>query len=109
MIRTPAAVLLCLALAACRPEADMPPTTDSASPPAAPGVTPTIQDVKRAHEAELMALRGVVSVGIGLDGAGNPAIMVGLDSPRAQTEPEIPPMLEGYPVVTQVVGTIRPL
>lgn len=37
-----------------------------------------IHEIKRQNEKRLMALCGVVSVGVGRDSGGNPAIIVGL-------------------------------
>ena len=70
-------------------------------------MTPPIQDVKKKHEARLMSLPGVVSVGIGRDPQGNPAVIVGLDSPRSETQARIPPQLDGYPLLTQIVGPLK--
>lgn len=67
----------------------------------------TIHEVKTKHAQRLLALPGVVSVGIGKDADGNPAVVVGLDGPRPENEAEIPDVLEGYPVVTQVIGAIK--
>jgi hypothetical protein len=66
----------------------------------------TIEQVKAAHERELLARPGVVSVGIGRDDQGRPAIVVGLDKPHAQTQAALPRVLEGYAVRTEIVGTI---
>jgi len=68
---------------------------------------PTIQEVKAEHVDRLMALPGVVSVGIGRDGAGNPAIVIGLDGPRPDTRAGLPASLEGYPVVVHAIGPIK--
>ena len=70
-------------------------------------MTPSIQDVKKKHEARLMSLPGVVSVGIGRDPQGNPAVIVGLDSPRSETQARIPPQLDGYPLQIQIVGPLK--
>ena len=70
-------------------------------------MSPSIKDVKARHEAHLLALQGVVSVGIGRAKDGTSAIIVGLDSPRPDGEPQIPRSLEDYPVVVQVVGPIK--
>lgn len=71
------------------------------------GISPSIQEVKKKHEASLLALPGVVSVGIGSDKDGNPAIIVGLDGPRPETEALVPRLLEDYPVLVQIVGKIN--
>jgi hypothetical protein len=70
-------------------------------------MTPSIQDVKKKHEARLMSLPGVVSVGIGRDPQGNPAVIVGMDSPRAETQAQIPTQLDGYPLLIQIVGPLK--
>ncbi len=67
----------------------------------------SIREVKREHESRLMALPGVVSVGIGLDKDRNPAIRVGLDGPRPKTEAKAPRSLQGYPVEVYVIGKVR--
>ena len=71
-------------------------------------MSPSIKDVKAKHEARLMALPGVVSVGIGRAEDGSSAIIVGLDAANPNIETQIPQSLEDYPVVVQVIGTIKP-
>ena len=70
-------------------------------------MTSPIQDVKKKHEARLMSFPGVVSVGIGRDPQGNPAVIVGMDSPRPETQVRIPPQLDGYPLLIQIVGRLK--
>ncbi len=70
---------------------------------------PSIQEVKQQHEARLLALPGVVSVGIGRDSKGEPVIVVGLDKVRVETEVEIHKTLGDTPIIMQIVGTIKPL
>ncbi len=70
-------------------------------------MAPSIQDVKKQHEARLLAIPGVVSVGIGLDPGGQPAIIVGLKAPDPEAEAKIPSSLDGYPVLIQIVGAIE--
>jgi hypothetical protein len=67
----------------------------------------SIQEVKKKHEAKLMALPGVVSVGIGRDKDGNPAVVVGLDGSRAEIKGKIPAQLDGHPLIIQVIGPVR--
>ena len=67
----------------------------------------TIEEAKARHADSLLALPGVVSVGIGRDGAGNPAIIIGLDRARQPGDSLLPSSLEGHPVVVQVIGEIR--
>lgn len=67
----------------------------------------SINDVKAQHEERLLQLPGVVSVGIGQDKNGNPAIIVGLAHPDPETESQLPNRLEGYPVLVRIVGRIK--
>ena len=71
------------------------------------GMPFSIKEVKRIHEARLLALPGVVSVGLGRDDHGNPAIIVGLDRSRPKTEAQLPCALDHYPVVVQIIGPIK--
>ena len=50
---------------------------------------------------------GVVSVGIGLDPKGNQAIIVGLGASNPEIEANIPQMIEGFPVITKIIGTLK--
>lgn len=68
---------------------------------------PSIQDIKRQHEARFLAMPGVVSVGIGRDEQGHPAIIVCLDRPCPETETQLPQSLQDYPIVVQTIGPIR--
>ena len=67
----------------------------------------SIKDVKTQHEERLLQIPGVVSVGIGLDENGKPAIIVGLERPDPETESQLPSQLEGYPVVVRIVGRVK--
>lgn len=101
MSRGLAVGLLAISVGACQVEGEV--TSSAGATP-----TPSIQAVKRAHEEAFLAMPGVVSVGLGLDAGGQPAIVVGLDRPRPETSARLPQTLEGYPVVVTVVGTLRP-
>jgi hypothetical protein len=69
-----------------------------------------INDVLRAHDKELLAVPGVVGVFVGLlEDGKTPCLKVMLAQKSAETERAIPKMLEGYPVVVEVTGEIRPL
>jgi hypothetical protein len=68
---------------------------------------PTIQDVKARHAPRLLALPGVVSVGIGRAAEGHEVIVVGLDRPRPETQADLPTLLEGYPVRVEIIGAVR--
>jgi hypothetical protein len=70
-------------------------------------MTDDIYNVKRQNEAQLMSLPGVVSVGIGQDPNGQPAIVVGLAAAAPATERRVPDHISGFPVIIQTVGTIK--
>jgi len=70
-------------------------------------VSPTVQDVNAKHAERLMAMPGVVSVGIGKNPDGQFVIVVGLDGPRPKTVEQIPKVLEGYPVRVEVIGPVK--
>ena len=72
-----------------------------------PDMSLSIQEVKKQHEALLLDMPGVVSVGIGLDPNGQQAIIVGLDGLHPETRTKIPTLLEGFPVVIQIVGPLK--
>jgi hypothetical protein len=69
---------------------------------------PTIQEVKAKHERRLLALPGVVSFGIGRGPDGAAVLIVGLDGPRPETVAVLPKTLDGFPVRTEIIGTLRP-
>ena len=71
------------------------------------GMPSSIKEVKKQHEARLLELPGVVSVGIGLNKNGQSVIIIGLDGRNAETEAQLPSMLEGYPVEVRIVGTVK--
>jgi hypothetical protein len=70
-------------------------------------MSPSIQEVKKRHEARFLDMPGVVSVGIGLDSNGNQAIIVGLDASNPEIEANIPEMVEGFPVNTKIIGSLK--
>ena len=66
----------------------------------------TIQQAKEKHQERLMALPGVVSIGIGLSGEEK-VIIIGLDGKKSDTEETLPKQLEGFKVIYQVTGSIK--
>jgi len=68
-----------------------------------------INVVKEAHEAEFLALRGVVGVYIGQTDTGDSCIYVMIAKKNPDLERRIPASLEGYPVRVQETGEIRPM
>ena len=67
----------------------------------------SIQDVKAQHEADLMAVPGVVSVGIGMDDDGNKVIVVGVESNQPEILAQVPQAVDGYPIRVDVVGKMK--
>jgi hypothetical protein len=67
----------------------------------------TIQEAKAKHAPRLLALPGVVSVGVGRDAEGREAIVIGLDRARPETQGRLPAELEGYRVRVQVIGPVK--
>jgi hypothetical protein len=72
--------------------------------------SPDINAVLHAHDRELLAINGVVGVYVGLlDDGKTPCLKVMVVAKTAELERAIPKLLEGYPVVLEVTGEIRPL
>ncbi len=70
-------------------------------------VADDIKQIKAEHEQRLLALPGVVSIGIGLDADGNQAIVVGVEKDDPQLARQIPDELDGYAVIVRQVGSIE--
>src|SRR5688572_8131613 len=69
-----------------------------------------INEVLAAHEKELMQVPGVVGVFVGLaPDKKTECIKVMLKAPDPAAEKKIPKQLDGYSVITEVTGEIRPL
>jgi hypothetical protein len=69
-----------------------------------------INAVLAAHDRQLLALPAVVGVYVGVLADGKtPCLKVMLARPTPETERKIPREIEGYPVVTEISGEIRPL
>ena len=70
-------------------------------------MSPTIQEVKAKHADRLLAMQGVVSVGIGKEADGKYVIIIGLDGPHSETVDQLPKALDGYPVRVQIIGPVK--
>jgi hypothetical protein len=69
-----------------------------------------INAVLAAHDRQLLDLPAVVGVYVGVLADGKtPCLKVMLARPTPDTERKIPREIEGYPVVTEISGAIRPL
>ena len=74
------------------------------------GAQRDIHQVLTAHQAELMKVPGVVGVFVGLGEDGKTeCIRVMLKESNPTAEKAIPKSLEGFRVVPEVTGEIRPL
>lgn len=99
-----ACVVTCAMLAVIGPHFKLMAQKESATPQR------DINDVLRAHDKELLAIPGVVGVYVGvLEDGKTPCLKVMLARASAETERALPKTLEGYPVVVEVTGEIRPL
>jgi hypothetical protein len=69
-----------------------------------------INVVLRTHDKELLAIPGVTGVYVGVLGDGKTACLkVMLVRHNAEAESVLPREIEGYPVITEISGEIRPL
>ena len=69
-----------------------------------------INVVLAAHDKELLAIADVVGVYAGtMQDSQTPCLRVMLARKNPESERKIPRMIDGYPVVIQVTGTIRAL
>lgn len=69
-----------------------------------------INAVLADHDDRLLKIRGVVGVYVGLSADGKtPCLTVMVSERRAAAEQPIPASIEGYPVVIEVTGELRPL
>ena len=63
-----------------------------------------------AHQDELMSIPGVIGVFVGLaEDEKTECIRVMLKAPDPAAEKQIPKTLDGFRVITEVTGEIRPL
>jgi len=68
-----------------------------------------INAVLRDHDQDLLALPGVVGIYVSSVGENDqPCLKVMLDREVLQTKRTIPKLIEGYPVVCEVTGEVRP-
>ena len=70
--------------------------------------TDDILTVKERHEGQLLAIPGVVGVGIG-ERAGEQHVVVMVEERTAEHDRQVPDTLEGYPVLIEVTGPIDAL
>jgi hypothetical protein len=92
---------LCLGMASCRENFE-----DAADEGLMAGTT--IEEVLKQNADRLMSIPGVVGTAISQCG-GKPCIRVLVVKKTADVTNKIPSVLEGYPVVVEETGPIRPL
>ena len=68
----------------------------------------TIEEALKQNADRLMSTPGVVGIAVGECG-GKPCIRVLVDRKTAELTKKIPSALEGYPVVVEETGPIRPM
>ena len=69
-----------------------------------------INVVLAAHDKELLAIPGVVGVYVGtLEDRRTPCLKVMLARKTPESARKVPRSIEGYPVIVEVTGEIRPL
>lgn len=67
----------------------------------------SIREVTARHAEELMALPGVVSVGIGRTEEGVAIIVVGLEREAPSARRGLPEQIDGFEVRAEIVGRYR--
>ena len=72
--------------------------------------TRDINAVLRAHDRELLAIKGVAGVYVGLLDDGKTACLkVMVVAKTAEIEKAVPKTIGGFPVIIEVTGEIKPL
>ncbi|MFO7610566.1 MAG: hypothetical protein R6X35_15495 [Candidatus Krumholzibacteriia bacterium] len=97
-LRTVATLLLVLALAACGPPRQEE-TVDR----------PDIMSVVDTHAPRLIAIEGVAAIAVGALDSGEPCVRIYVVALTDALRAQLPPTLEGWPVVLEESGEIRPL
>jgi hypothetical protein len=68
-----------------------------------------IKEVIKQHSTEIMSIPGVVGLYQGETDDGKPCIKVMLEKESNEIEQKIPKKLDGYPVIIDVTGKIKPM
>ena len=69
-----------------------------------------INAVLRDHDRKLLAIPGVVGVYVAvLEDGKTPCLKVMLARKTPESERDVPKSIEGYPVISEVTGEIKPL
>lgn len=67
----------------------------------------TVQEVKSQHVTQIMAIPGVVSMGIGRNSQGESVIVIGVVSDKTSIISALPTELDGYKVEHHVIGSVK--
>lgn len=70
---------------------------------------PSIKEVIQQHSSEILSIPGVVGIYEGETKAGNPCIKIMTEKESQEIEDKIPKSLNGYPVIIEVTGKIKPM
>jgi hypothetical protein len=103
-LRSAATILLSLLAAACIRTA--PPAPKEGAPHVPP---PPIEKVVDRYAPELMKIPGVNMVYVGQSDDGKPCIRVGFVKLPSPDSSRVPQTLDGWPVVVEESGEIKPL
>ena len=106
--RRPAALLLILAAAFAIQAAGCGKSPENKGGAPAMSTEDAIR-VMDAHVKELMAISGVIGVAVGALDDGKPCITVLVSRKTSEHGNRIPKEIEGYPVVIEESGEIRPM
>lgn len=68
-----------------------------------------IDEVLRDHDQEILAIPGVSMIYVGVDSEGEPCLKVGVVQATPEVEERIPKTLEGWPVLVEETGEVRPM
>jgi hypothetical protein len=82
--------------------------SDSRDAGEGPVAKSTIQDIVKKNTDFLLSIPGVRGVAVGQKG-GKPCVLVLVTQKTDDVMAKIPSQLEGYPVVVEETGTLRPL
>jgi len=85
------------------------PSPKQTAPPEAARPMKTIDEVIRLYSDSLMTIPGVVGLYHGLDDKGQSCLKVMVKQKTPELEQKIPKQIEGYAVVLDETGEIKPL
>jgi len=69
--------------------------------------TSAIEKIRVQHEADILAVDGVVSVAIGLNAEGKPCLQIGTSLPLEKVQPNLPAAIFSVDVEIIYMGTLE--